>query len=497
MDDFNLGELFIVGFHGTKLDNRIHDYFSEFLWGGLILFSRNITDFNNWKNLTQSMQIIRREQNKPPYFIALDEEGGTVSRMPDDSFTLPGARSLSETHNLNLIFEAGKTTGNILKFYGCNLNFAPVLDINVNPLNPGIGIRSFGTTKEDAASYGLKFMDGLNSADILSCAKHFPGKGDITKDSHKTSAVCHTQKEQIFSVHLYPFRQAVSKNIPFIMTSHATYPAVDDKPATVSKIFLTDILRNSMGFNGLIISDDLEMGAMSSWHANIGETAYKAIMAGCDILLVCHSEEKQKEAYSYLLEKLNHDKKLYSRCVQSYNRIIRMKKLLSTGFSKNFNLSRIPELSKKIAGKSVKIIRDKTKKMPLNKSFYNKKILLAGSKFRSDIEVEMIRRTPYGIIDLYKKFQNIHIIEWGLNPEIFSSDFGSYDLIFLCTNNACIYDGQKKLINSILDKYAKKIILIAIKNPEDIDYFTQAQTAIAVYGYNKSNITALEQILTG
>jgi len=500
MDKFNLGELFVIGFHGTRLDDRLRDYLTGFSYGGIILFSRNIRSFDEWKHLTEDLQYIRTAQNKAPYFIAIDEEGGTVSRMPDDSCTLPGARALAETYEPSQSLLAGMTAGKVLSEHGCNLNLAPVLDVNVNPLNPGIGIRSFGTTNEDVIKYGLEFMKGLHSQGVLSCAKHFPGKGDIIRDSHKTSAVCNASKDQIFSTHLKPFEKAVSERIPFVMTSHAIYPAVDNRPATLSEIFLKNILRDDFGFNGLIISDDLEMGAMSQ-EASIGETAYRAIMAGCDMLLICHSLEKQQEAYHYIMRKLKTDKKLYQRCVESYNRIFEMKKRLADRSVNGFDLSDLPGVSAEIARKSVKIIRDKLKIFPLNLSVFDKKVLLAGAKFRSDVEVEIIGRTPNDITDLHNelagKFNNLDLVTWDLKPGKINTCFDNYDLIFLCTNNAVIFDGQKKLVTDILANYSDKTVLIAVKNPEDIDVLPTAQTAIATYGYNKSNINALKKILAG
>ena len=500
MDKFNLGELFIIGFHGTKLDNQLKDYLTRFSCGGIILFSRNISGFDSWKQLTKDIQNIRASQNKPPYFVAIDEEGGTVSRMPDDSSTLPGARALAETHDPGQSFLAGSTAGKVLKTHGCNLNLAPVLDINLNPLNPGIGIRSFGTTKHDVIKYGLEFMKGLQSQGVLACAKHFPGKGDIIKDSHKTSVVCEASKESILSTHLEPFTQAVSEGIPFIMTSHAIYPALDNSPATLSEIFLKNILRDELGFKGLIISDDLEMGAMSQ-EASIGETAYRAIMAGCDMLLICHSLEKQEEAYNYIKKKLDTDKQLNARCVESYNRVIEMKKQLVNNQMNELDLSGLSGVSLEIAEKSVRVVRDNLEIFPFDESIFDKKILIAGAKFRSDIEVEIIGRPLYEIIDFHKeltaKFNNLDLVAWDLKPGEISIDFDKYDLIFLCVNNACIFDEQKRLVTNMLSKYSNKTILIAVKNPEDIDAFAQAQTAIATYGYNKSNINALKKIFVG
>ncbi len=498
MKKFELGELFIIGFKEKDVSDSLRSKISEYCFGGVILFSRNLVSFEQWRRLTDDLQTIRSE----PIFIAIDEEGGSVSRMPIDEYTLPGARAIAETGESQTVYECAQTVGAALSYLGCNVNFAPVLDVNVNPLNPGIGIRSYGEDTVNVAKFGASFIDGMNDNRILCCAKHFPGKGDIIRDSHKELPVCESSKEAMESVHIFPFRKAIERKVPFVMTSHAVYPVFDQEklPGTFSKNILQKYLREKLKFTGLIVSDDLEMGALESF-GHMGERAYRAIMAGCDLILICHDENKQKSAYEYLQNKLSTDQLFKKRCIESYERIIEMKRKLVSSKT-DFNLENLKELSYQISSKVIKCVKDDNGLIPISKDL--KKILVAGAELRSDVEVEIIGRTPYGISDLYSSVKNrfmcADFISWDINPskkQIQSATdkkYEQYDLILLFTNNANLFPLQQEIIKTILETFLDKTILIPVKNPEDADIFN-AGTIVQTFGYNKTNIVALERFL--
>lgn len=500
MKKFELGELFIIGFEGKDVSEKLRSKISEYCFGGVILFSRNLLSFEQWRRLTADLQSIRSE----PIFIAIDEEGGSVSRMPIDEYTLPGARALAETGSSDIVYECAKTVGAALGYLGCNVNFAPVLDVNVNPLNPGIGIRSYGEDTVNVAKFGVSFIDGMNSSKILCCAKHFPGKGDIIRDSHRELPVCECSEEAMKFVHMSPFRKAIEQKVPFVMTSHAVYPAFDQEklPGTFSKNILQKYLREKLEFSGLIVSDDLEMGALESF-GHMGQRAYRAIMAGCDLILICHDENKQKQAYEYLQQKLHTDQLFKKRCIESYERIIKTKRKLVSSKT-DFKLENLKELSYQISSKVIKCVKDDNGLLPIRKDL--KKVLVAGAEFRSDVEVEIIGRTPYSISDLYlsvkNRFMRVDFISWDINPSekqiqsTVDKKYEQYDLILLFTNNANLFSLQQQIIKTILERNLDKTILISVKNPEDADIFNPS-TIIQTFGYNKTNITALERFLFG
>ena len=503
--DFDISELLIVGFQGTSLSGELRDFLTENSFGGVILFSRNIISFDQWNTLTTSLQELQRSRNKLPYLIAIDEEGGTVSRMPDDSATLPGARALSQTGDPHLASTCGSVVGNTLRAMGCNLNLAPVLDVNVNPMNPGIGIRSFGDDPHRVSTYATAFYRGMKDAGILACAKHFPGKGDILRDSHKTLPNCSCTKDQIEDIHLPPFISTIREHIPCVMTSHAKYPSIDpDNPGTLSKTILNEILRKKLKFTGLILSDDLEMGAMREC-GSIGETAYRAIMAGCDMLLICHSKQQIEEAQEYLRDKVGTDTAFQKRCKDAYDRIQNIKtNLLWPKKISKFDLP-IHATAHAVAKKAITQLRDISNLLPVTRIKSGKPILLCGSQFRSAVEVEIIGRAPFDIQDLHRhlaqKLKDIRLLSWNLSPEqsvvntIKAHDFDQYSLIIVCTNNAGLFAPQKDIIEHIIHNAHDITIVVAVKNPEDIDLFPKASTAIATYGYNRVNIESLADFL--
>jgi len=212
-----------------------------------------------------------------------------VTRLPPPARVLPPMRALGWLSDLDLAKRAGHVVGRGLLGLGFNCNFAPVLDVDSNPKNPIIGDRSFSSDPLLVAHLGLAFAQGLASAGILPCGKHFPGHGDTTLDSHLALPRVERSRKQLEKIELLPFKEAVSQRLESIMTAHVVYPALDSTctPATLSRPILTDLLRQDYGYQGLVFSDDLRMKAVSAQHT-IEESAKLAILAGCDIILICH-----------------------------------------------------------------------------------------------------------------------------------------------------------------------------------------------------------------
>lgn len=500
-NSFDLGELFIIGFHESSVTPEFADRLNEFSFGGVILFSRNLTSLEQWAQLTGDLQALRRAQGKSPLFIAVDEEGGTVSRMPDETLTFPGARALAHTGDPMLIAECGTTTGSLLNHLGVTTNFAPVLDVNTNPQNPGIGIRSFGTSAQDVTLFGIPFLQGLMQAGIMPCAKHFPGKGEISKDSHIALPVCRCTEREMESLHLPPFKAAIDTGVQWIMTSHAVYPCFGDSslPGTLSKAVLTGLLREKLRYTGLIVTDDLEMGALREC-GSTGETAYRAISAGCDIALICHDAQKQNEAYNFLRKKVQEDNTFRARCKEAYDRIMAVKKSITP--------NRLPApydmhaLNKKIADKAVQVIKNEKNVIT---NLKNKKMLVAGAPFRSKLEVEINTKKLYDISDfalfIKEHLADVDTLFWDIDPsgdQIQTASrypFEKYDVVLVFTNNAHLFPHQKQLVDIILTHAADKTVLVPVKNPEDSLIFPQAHTIITTLGYNKTNIQAFAEKL--
>lgn len=252
----------------------------EYHVGGLIfLFRSNPTALITYINRYQQMA-------KVPLLITLDAEWGLSMRL-DSTIRYPRAMTLGALHNPKLIYDVAYEIGNQCKALGVHMNIAPVVDINNNPANPIIGDRSFGESKEEVARRATLFMHGLRDARILSCAKHFPGHGDTAVDSHCDLPIINHSVERLTEIELYPFQQVIAAGVPAIMTAHLHIPALDNQahmPATLSKKIVTDLLRNKLGFNGLIITDGMVMAGITKHHQQ-GYADLQAVLAGNDLII--------------------------------------------------------------------------------------------------------------------------------------------------------------------------------------------------------------------
>lgn len=262
--------------------------------GGLILFDKNIADVTQLTTFTHDIQ---REAGDIPLFLSIDQEGGVIKRIPGGT-NLPGQMALGATGDATLAEAAGQLTGEELKALGIQINFAPVLDINSNPDNPIIGIRSFSSDADLVTRLGLATIKGLQQSGVMAAVKHFPGHGDTTVDSHLGMPVLAHNRERLDAVELKPFRAAIKNGVEMIMTAHIAFPAIDNEhvtslkdgesvpiPATLSKKVLTGLLRGELGYEGLIVSDAFTMNAIAE-HFGENQSVERAVSAGVDIILM-------------------------------------------------------------------------------------------------------------------------------------------------------------------------------------------------------------------
>jgi beta-N-acetylhexosaminidase len=278
------GGVIVCGFDGLDAPATVHQWLAEASVAGLILFKRNIDDAGQAAALIAS--CLAEGDPALPILVCVDQEGGRVARFGAPVLRLPPMRTLAAAGDPRLTRDAATVLGRQLRAIGVNLNFAPVLDVDTNPHNPVIGDRAFGQTPEVVVEHALAFADGLHHGGVLSCGKHFPGHGDTDLDSHLALPTLRHDRARLDEIELRPFRAAV-KRIPSIMTAHVVFEAVDPEvPATMSPAAIGKLLREEIGFEGAVFSDDLEMKAITERHC-IEEAGVLAIEAGCDLLLVC------------------------------------------------------------------------------------------------------------------------------------------------------------------------------------------------------------------
>ena len=282
------GNVIVCGFAGTEAPPTVLRWLSEDAVAGLILFKRNIDNLQ--QTATMIASCIEGTDPEKPILVCVDQEGGRVARFGEPVLRLPPMRTLAAAGDASLTRDAATVLGRQLRSVGINLDFAPVLDVDTNPFNPVIGDRAFGRTPNAVIEHALAFAEGLHEGGVLSCGKHFPGHGDTDLDSHLALPTLRHDRTRLEEVELLPFRAAAGW-IPSLMTAHVVFDAVDPGvPATMSVAAIGKLLREDIGFEGAVFSDDLEMKAITERHS-IEEAGVLAIEAGCDLLLVCSDLE--------------------------------------------------------------------------------------------------------------------------------------------------------------------------------------------------------------
>src|ERR1044071_4504678 len=268
-----IGQLFMVGFLGTSVTSELASFIKQYKPGGVILFSRNLESIEQMVDLTNNLQACMPHS---PLLISIDQEGGRVSRLPKGFTIFPPCSLLGRANSTELAYAAAATIAKELRAVGVNMNMAPVLDVNSNPDNPVIGDRAFGTTPTVVCELGIATAAGLQDNGVVACGKNFPGHGDTNTDSHKELPVVEASRERLEAVEFPPFRRATAAGIATLMTAHVLYKALDDRlPATLSPDVMTHLLREQMGYDGVVLTDDLEMHAIVD-HYGPGESAVRA-----------------------------------------------------------------------------------------------------------------------------------------------------------------------------------------------------------------------------
>lgn len=302
-----IGQMVMMGVPGTEAGAQAAELIGKYHVGGVMLFAENVASAGQVRELTAALQELARASGAGwPLFIAVDQEGGRVARLREGFTPLPSAMALGAAGSGELAEQVGRIAGTELAALGINMNAAPVLDVNNNPHNPVIGTRSFGERAETVAALGTAWMRGLQKAGVLAVGKHFPGHGDTAVDSHVALPTVAHARERLEAVELVPFRAAIAAGIDAIMSAHITFPAVEPAPgvpSTLSERVLTGLLRRELGFDGIIMTDALEMKGITS-RFSIPEAAVKAVLAGADVVLVAQSQynEDGKRAVERLVQ---------------------------------------------------------------------------------------------------------------------------------------------------------------------------------------------------
>jgi beta-N-acetylhexosaminidase len=312
----------IVGFDGAEISPRLSSLLTRLQPAGVILFARNI------RNAEQTWRLLRECQKcvAAPLFSCVDLEGGAVDRFRDALGAAPSAAEVFGTGDRTLFRRHGEIIGANCRALGFNVDFAPVLDLAFEASRSVMGSRGVSADPHEAVTYAREFLKGLRAANVMGCGKHFPGLGEGKLDSHHELPVIEKSMKRLWVEDLLPYR-TLRRQLPMVMVSHAAYPQVtgDRTPASLSKVWITDILRERIGYKNLIVSDDLEMGGVLS-AAPIGEAAVEFVRAGGDLCLICHREDYILQAEEELIKTAERDSKFARRLVEAAQRVLAFKK---------------------------------------------------------------------------------------------------------------------------------------------------------------------------
>jgi beta-N-acetylhexosaminidase len=317
-----VGKLLIVGFDGTEMTPRLTSLLRRLQPAGVILFARNIkTPEQTWRLLRDCQKCV-----STPLFACVDLEGGNVDRFRDALGPTPSAAEVFATRDRKLFRKHGQIIGENCRALGFNVDFAPVLDLAFEVSRTVMSSRSVSANPRETVAYAREFLAGLRASSVLGCGKHYPGLGEGTFDSHHELPVIKKPLKKLWAEDLLPYR-LLRGQMPLVMVSHAAYPLVthDRTPASLSKVWITDTLRKRIGYRNLIVSDDLEMGAVLS-SAPVEQAAVKHIRAGGDLCLICHREDYIAKTYDELVKTTKRDPKFARRVSESVRRVLAFKK---------------------------------------------------------------------------------------------------------------------------------------------------------------------------
>lgn len=343
--DEKIGQLVIIGFAEDTPKETLINAIKKDKVGGFILFRRNYSNFKSLYDLVSQLKELNKN-NSLPLFIAVDEEGGTVSRIPKEGITMPDAKIFGTINDLALTEKSGSIIGKQLYSAGINMNFAPVLDILSRDDNTLLKRRSYGKDVDRVSAHGISFIKGLTEEGIIPVPKHFPGHGHTKVDSHVGLPVINIDRSIMAQRELVPFRNAIDKGMDAIMVGHLAYPQIDPsgKPATRSKVFLTDILRKELGFKGIAISDEIEMIGFANGEDSIEDAVIESFNAGIDVFVIGHTAEIQERVLKALKDGVSTGLITEERINESLIRIVQIKRKYNLSDEMNVDFETACEL---------------------------------------------------------------------------------------------------------------------------------------------------------
>lgn len=496
----SIGQHLVAGLHGTTLDDSFRNLVQTFKVGNVILFKRNIKNTRQLRRLCTDIRNLILEETGVEPLVTIDEEGGMVSRLHDQATHIPGAMAIGATGDQGNAFTAGRIVAEELRALGIQCNLSPVLDINSNRLNPVIGVRSFSDNPDNVAEFGTAMYRGLADGKVLSVAKHFPGHGDTAIDSHKGLPLIEKTKEELLECELVPFIAAIEAGIPAIMTSHILFPGIEESsvPATLSRAVVTDLLRNELGYKGLVFSDCLEMGAIVD-HFGTVHSAVEAIKAGVDLILISHTHQLVEEAFKAIADSFSNSYLDWEEHERSIGRILSAKEtypLTDLPSTKDVGSEEHKNVAKAIMARAICVGN-----LPLEESpeLGEHPLFMGCRPFHTTLASD-----GETVIEPFAEWMADHI---GGRATITGEDPTKEDIIALMeetrgatsivigTYNGHMKKGQLALANAMAGTGLPTIV-VSLRNPYDLLYLAENIHSFAAFEYTPLAFEAIRCVLT-
>ncbi|WP_342549895.1 glycoside hydrolase family 3 protein [Paenibacillus sp. FSL P2-0089] len=490
----------VVGTPSIAAEPEFRERVSGNRFGGIGLFPHNVKDEQQTLKLMAEVQAIAGDSGIPqPYYVSIDEEGGTLSKFKTFYPYIPGNRAAGLSLDAETAYLQGKIIGSQLHALGIPMNWAPVLDVNTNIDNPVVGVRSFGEDPEVVAAFGKAYIQGMHETGVAVTAKHFPGHGQVSGDSHVVLPECELTLEELMNGPLLPFIAAIEAGADSIMMGHLVFPNIPESaglPASLSPFFAGDLLRSRLGFEGIICTDDIEMGAIKK-NFNPDEVGVLAVLAGNDMILMCHTPEFQERIIAGIRKAVLDGVIAKSRIDESVNRI----RHLYAKFRQYRAAARpIPregwnEAALQYARRTVKISRDPQQLLPLSLSRQYMLILprqeqltIADNSGGSDIGLAAL---------LVARGLSVQTEYCSMKPD-------AAEIANLCakaagrtviqgTLNAHLFRGQLELAAQLAD--AGPLLTLVLRNPYDDAYLPQSAGSILLCSTSDYSLQALAEVL--
>ncbi|MFD0958333.1 glycoside hydrolase family 3 protein [Paenibacillus chungangensis] len=497
-----VGQLFVFGFHGHEPENAIAELIAEYGVGGTIYFTRNVKDARQVHELSMKLQQLAHQAGRPPLFIAIDQEGGMVARLVDGVTLMPGNMALGATGTAEAAYETAKICGKELRKLGITMNYAPCIDVNNNPDNPVINVRSYSDRADVVAELGSAAVKGYQSEGVAATVKHFPGHGDTSVDSHHALPVLPHSMERLEAVELLPFRAAAAAGADLVMTAHVCLPAIDlsGVPATLSKPVLTGLLREQLGYEGVVVTDCLEMSAIDE-HYGPGQGAVKAIAAGADMVLVSHTIGKQRAALEAVVAAVESGELSEGRIDEALHRIMRLKEKLRLHqpiapweeVKASIGTKEHRAVAAKWSESSVTVVKNEGALLPLKRE--ERTLVLWPDIVPVSVADEMLAGD--GTLGGFLAQYGANVVERSMSDEGALADAEQFGQIVVVTYDASKHELEREMARATVKLAGDRVVAVSVRNPLDLLLYPEAKAYVTVYECRPLALSSAAKVLLG